>query len=127
MRAHISIALLLFLIGSLAPSVRASGAAPGSASLVYQNRVSEIVVRSVLPALGQRLDQLIASGGAKIYFRISTTGQVETASVVSPRPNSFVRDTCLRGIRSTKFPPLPEAVRREQKKNYLDMSVQIGG
>jgi hypothetical protein len=35
--------------------------------------------------------------------------------------------TCSRVIKATKFPAIPEAVQREQKKNYLEMSSQIGG
>jgi outer membrane biosynthesis protein TonB len=128
MKAHILGLFLSIIIGSgAASSVLASGAAPGSASLAYQNRASNVVVQAVLPALAQRIDQLMAAGPTKIYYRIKADGQVESVRVVCARPNAFVRDTCSRVLKSTKFPPIPEAVQREQKKNHLDMSSQIGG
>jgi outer membrane biosynthesis protein TonB len=128
MRARIRIALVSVIIGfGVASSTLASGAAPGSASLAYQNRASNVVVQAVLPALAQRLDQLMAAGPTKIYYRIKADGRVESVRVVSARPNSFVHDTCTRVLRSTKFPAIPEAVQREQKKGYLDMSSEIGG
>jgi outer membrane biosynthesis protein TonB len=108
-------------------SVRAAGAPPGSASLAYQNRASDIFVRAVLPALVQRLDQLLAAGATKVYYRIRADGQVESVRVVSARPNRFVQDTCARVLKSTKFPSIPEAVRRELKKNHVDMSSEFGG
>jgi outer membrane biosynthesis protein TonB len=127
MRAHISIAFLAIVISfRLTASASASGAPSGSASLAYQNRVSAFVVHAVIPALAQRIDQLMAAGATKIYYRIKSDGQVESVRVVSARPNSFVQDMCTRVIKSTKFPAIPEAVRHEQKKNYLDMSSQIG-
>jgi hypothetical protein len=43
----------------------------------------------------------------------------------NPRPNRFVHDTCVRVIRSTKFPPIPAAVMAEQKKNWLVVTSEI--
>jgi outer membrane biosynthesis protein TonB len=128
MRAHILICFLSGIISlGFASSAIAAGAPAGSASLAYQNRASNVVVQAVIPALAQRLDQLMAAGPTKIYYRIKADGGVESVRVVSARPNSFVRDTCTRVLKSTKFPPIPDVVRREQKKNYLDMSSEIGG
>ena len=84
-------------------------------------------MQSVIPALAKSLDQLIAAGGTKVYCRIKVDGRVENIRVVSARGNKFVSDTCMSILKSTKFPPIPEAVQREQKKNYLEMSFQIGG
>jgi hypothetical protein len=108
-------------------SALASGAPAGSASLAYQNRASNVFVQAVMPALAKRLDQLLAAGPTKIYYRIRADGRVESVRVVSARPNKFVSDTCTSITKSTKFPPIPEAVQREQKKNYLEMSSLIGG
>ena len=128
MRAHICIAVAALAISAgAAGSVRAAGAPPGSASLVYQNRASDLFVRSVLPALAQRLDQLLAAGATKVYYRVRADGRIEGVRVISARPNRFVQDTCTRVLKSTKFPPVPEAVRRELKKNYVDMSSEFGG
>jgi outer membrane biosynthesis protein TonB len=128
MKAHI-LCLFLGIIMScgIASFAIASGAAPGSASLTYQNRASNVVVQAVLPALAQRIDQLMAAGRTKIYYRVRADGHVESVRVVSARANAFVQDTCSRVLKSKKFPPIPEAVQREQKKSYLDMSSQIGG
>ena len=128
MRAHLLISFLSVMISlCVGSSAVASGAPAGSASLAYQNRASNVVVQAVIPALAQRLDQLIAAEPTKIYYRITADGRVESVRVVSARPNSFVRNTCVRVLKSTKFPAIPEAVRREQKRNYLDMSSEIGG
>jgi outer membrane biosynthesis protein TonB len=128
MRTRILVTMLSLIMScGIGSSVLAAGAAPGSASLTYQNRASNVVVQAVLPALAQRIDQLMAAGATKIYYRIRADGRVESVRVVSARPNAFVQDTCSRVLKSTKFPPIPEAVQREQKKKYLDMSSQIGG
>ena len=84
-------------------------------------------MRAVLPALARRLDQLLAAGATKVYYRIGTDGRIESVRVVSARPNKFVQDTCTRVLQSTKFPPVPAAVQRELKKNYVDMSSEFGG
>ena len=113
---------------TIAFSAIASGAAAGSASLVYQDGASNVFMQSVIPALAKHLDQLLAAGATKVYYRIKADGRVEIESVrvVSARPNKFVSDTCTSVLQSAKFPPIPEAVQREQKKNYLDMSSEIG-
>src|SRR5437763_7865600 len=51
---------------TIASSAIASGAVPGSASLVYQSRANNIFVQSVIPELAKSLDQLIAAGGTKV-------------------------------------------------------------
>jgi hypothetical protein len=56
-------------------------------------------------SVGSALDQLLDAGGVKCTYRISAKGQVESVSVSCPRPNRFVHDTCVRVIKSTKFPP----------------------
>ena len=128
MRAHICIAIAAALItAGAAHPARAAGAPPGSASLGYQNRASDIFVRTVLPALAPRLDQLLAAGATKVYYRIGADGRIESVRVISARPNRFVQDTCSRVLKSTKFPPVPDAVRRELKKNYVEMSSEFGG
>ena len=128
MKARILLQFIGLIISfRIASSALASGAAPGSASLVYQNRASNIFVQSVLPALAKRLDQLLTAGATKVYYRIRADGRAESVRVVSARPNNSVSDTCTSILKSTKFPPIPEAVQREQKKHYLDMSSQFGG
>src|ERR1043166_10124286 len=111
MRSRIFASLLSLIISvGFASSALASGAAPGAASLAYQSRAGSVVVQAVIPALAQRLDQLIAAGATKIYYRIKADGRVESVRVVSAHPNSFVQDTCTRILKSTKFPPIPTAV-----------------
>jgi len=118
--------LLLFLFSIfVVHAASGAGAAPGSASLTYQNQVSAIAARAMVSALAPRLDQLLDAGGVKCTYRISAKGQVESVNVSCPRPNRFVRDTCVRVIKSTKFPPIPAAVMSEQKKNWLVVTSQI--
>jgi hypothetical protein len=126
MRTHTILSFFAFIIGfTITPSALASGAPPGSASLVYQSRVAKVFMQSVVPALAKGIDQLIAAGPTKVYCRIKADGRVENVRVISAHANKFVFDTCTRMLSSTKFPPIPEAVQREQKKTYLEMSFEL--
>ncbi len=76
MRAHTCTAIVAaFISFAVTCSAPAAGAPLGSASLAYQNRASDMFVRAVLPALAQRLDQLLAAGATKVYYRIRADGQ----------------------------------------------------
>ncbi len=80
-----------------------------------------------MPSLMPRVDQLLAAGSIKITCRINAKGQVQSARVLTGRPNRFVQETCTRVLKRTTFPAIPKEVVAELGKNWLDFTVDIGG
>ena len=116
---------LLVLFAASATSVNAGSS--GSATLAYQKRVQSIVTSRVIQALIPHFWQLQrgGSGTVGVRFRVLATGQAESVAVIERHPLGFVNKTCLRVISSTKFPPIPAKVLREQGHPYVEITSEI--
>ncbi len=113
---------LIFTSFALASALRAADA--GSATLGYQNRLNSIVIQLVAPQLTKRFDLLRGAGTLKLTYRVRASGEVESVKITA-RANWFVTDTCVRTIKSAKFPPIPKGVIKEQGHAWVDVDTEI--
>jgi hypothetical protein len=126
MRAHARVSgLALLFCACLALSLTADGASAGSATLAYQDRLNDIIVQLMVPALAKRFDLLHRMGAVKLTYRVCASGEVVSVKLTSSGANHFVTDTCVRTIKSAKLPPIPQSVIKEQHHNYVDVETEI--
>ncbi len=74
-----------------------------------------------------RVDQFMAARGVHVTCRINARGQVQDVQVRTGRPNRFVQETCVRVLKRTTFPKIPQEVQAELRKDWLEFTVEIGG
>jgi len=121
-RLQACLALVICALSALATA--ANAAAPGSATLAYQDRLNDIVIHLLAPRLASRFDLLRGAGTLKLIYRVRANGDVESVKIIS-RANQFVTDTCVHTIKSAKLPPIPKSVIKEQGREWVDVHTDI--
>lgn len=102
-----------------------STAAAGETAVVsYQEQLTEIIVKNVVPELAKS-PQKLDKGTVKLTVQVDIAGNVRRLEVVSSSANQFVEQVCARMIRSIKFPAVPKSVLVETGRDFVSMQTEI--
>jgi hypothetical protein len=109
-----------------AVTASASGAAnakPGSTPKtplgIYQKQVTDQIGARWYSCLKSQMDS-ISVGKVTITFRILASGRVTKLRVISNTSNDTLAALSVRAILESRFPPIPEAVRRQTHEDFMD-------
>jgi hypothetical protein len=100
-------------------------AAPGSATLAYQQRVNGIATQIIVKALVPHF-ALLRGGTVKLTYRVGVRGNVQGVKLIGAHPNRVITDSCISAIKAATFPPIPQSVVKEQGHNWVDVDTEIG-
>lgn len=119
------LAAITFCLAGAALSPLAASA--GSATLAYQNRLTNMITPRIIAAVIPRFELFYraGSGAVGVKFRVRASGEAESVTVTRRHPAGFVNDACVRVISSTKFPSIPAKVIKEQGHPYVDVTTEI--
>src|SRR4051794_35091662 len=105
------------LIAFFAVDESCIAAAPGSATLEYQQRVNGIATQAIAQALAPHF-ALLRGGTVKLVYRVGPQGNVQRVKVVATHPNRAITDLCISAIKAAKFPTIPQRVLKEQGQKW---------
>jgi TonB family protein len=109
----------------VAVSAACIAAAPGSATLGYQQRVNGIATQVIAQALAPHFAQL-RGGTIKLIYRVGPQGKVQSVKIVATHPNRVITNACVNAIKAAQFPPIPQSVLKEQGQKWVDVNTEIG-
>ena len=125
-RALAAFVALLFLAaaafgsGEKAVSNRnAKKIAPATPLAIYQKQVRDEIGPRWYAYTKARADMLTV-GKVELKFRILADGRITGLKILSNTSNEAFANVCLQSVLEAKFPPIPEAVRRQLGHDFLD-------
>jgi hypothetical protein len=93
--------------------------APKTPLAIYQKRVTDIIGSRWYASVRSKTD-MITVGKLTMKFRILANGRVTGLKVLSNTSNEVFAQVCLAAVLESKFPPIPEAVRRQAHEDFID-------
>jgi hypothetical protein len=114
----------MFVLFALTPMLAANG---GPATLAYQKRVRYMAVMRIGGALIPYFYEIQRAGSGTIVtrFRLRETGRAENVKITQRHPFGLANSIASHVISTTKFPPIPSPVIREQRHPYMDITFQL--
>ncbi len=100
------------------------GVAGGRTVVEYQEQLTEIIVKNVVPELAKS-PQKLDKGTVTLTVQVDLSGSVRRLEVVSSSANQFVEQVCARVIRLIKFPRVPKSVVTETGRDFVAMQTEI--
>jgi TonB family protein len=101
-----------------------AGAGTDSPTLVYQQQLTEIIIKNVVPELA-KYPQKLDKGTVKLTIEVDSTGKVTGLEVISSSANQLVEQICGQVIRSIRFPRVPRSVLVDLGQDFVQMRTEI--
>lgn len=93
--------------------------APKTPLGVYQKQVTDAIGSRWYAYIRAKAD-LFTVGTLRMNFRILANGRVTGLKVLSNTSNEAFASVCRQAVLESKFPPIPEAVRRQIHQDFID-------
>lgn len=85
----------------------------------YQKQVTDAIGNRWYASTRNKAD-MITVGKLTMKFRILANGRVTALKVLSNTSNEVFAQVCVAAVLESKFPPIPEAVRRQTHEDFID-------
>jgi hypothetical protein len=92
---------------------------PKTPLAAYQKQVTDAIGSLWYRYTEQKLD-LVSVGTVRMNFRILANGHVTGLRILSNTSNEQLANLCSRAVLESRFPPIPDAVRRETKQDFVE-------
>lgn len=93
--------------------------APKTPLNVYQKQVTDAIGSRWYAYTRSKVD-MITIGKLTMKFRILANGRVTALKIISNTSNEVFAQVCMASVLESKFPPIPEAVRRQTHQDFID-------
>ena len=94
-------------------------ALPKTPLAVYQKQVTDLIGSRWYAYTKAKMD-LLSTGTLEMTFRVQANGRVTGLKVLSNTSNEAFAQICRAAVLDSKFPPIPDAVRKQLALDYLD-------
>ena len=100
-------------------NVNAKKFSPKTPLAAYQKRVTD-AIGSRWYAYTESQRDVLSIGTVRMNFRILANGHITGLKILSNTSNEQFANLCKRAVLESRFPPIPDPVRRELGHDYLD-------
>ena len=93
--------------------------APTTPLGIYQKQVTD-AIGSRWYTYTKAKAEMLATGKVELKFRILANGRITGLKLLSNTSNEAFANLCMQAVIESRFPPIPEAVRRQLGHDFLD-------
>lgn len=120
MKIPITILVLLFAAAAAGLAAeKQTNQYPNTPLGLYRKEITNRIGR-VWYALTEKDKDSLSTGTVRLDFRVYSNGMVRKLRIVSNSANDDFAELCVRAVMEASFPPMPDAVRRHLKQDWLD-------